>query len=82
MVQEQGIIPPSLTADKLRELILEAINAGSGNPETYHALFDHLERGLQTNDVFMALNGNGRLSALRSSIRIFGSGNTTSTQKV
>ena len=55
MVQEQGTIPPSLTADKLKELILEAINDGSGNPETYHALYGHTERGLQTNDVIHGL---------------------------
>jgi hypothetical protein len=55
MVQEQGIIPPSLTADKLKELILEAINDGSGNPETYHALYGHVDRGLHTNDVIHGL---------------------------
>jgi hypothetical protein len=55
MVQEQGIIPPSLAADKLKELVLEAINDGSGNPETYHALYGHQERGLQSNDVIHGL---------------------------
>ena len=55
MVQEQGTIPPSLTEEKLKELVLEAINDGSGNPETYHALYSHVDRGLQTNDVIHGL---------------------------
>jgi hypothetical protein len=64
MVQEQSIIPPSLAADKLKELVLEAINDGSGNPETYHALYGHMERGLQTNDVIHGLEREWDLPAL------------------
>jgi hypothetical protein len=57
MVQEQGTIPPSLTVAGLRKLVLEAIDEGADttNPETFHALFGHTERGLQTNDVIHGL---------------------------
>jgi hypothetical protein len=55
MVREQGTIPLSLIADELRRLVLEAINEGSGNPETFHALYGHVERGLHTNDVIHGL---------------------------
>ena len=57
MVQEEGKIPPSLTEAQLKKLIQEAIdeNADTSNPETFHALFDHPERGLHTNDVIHGL---------------------------
>lgn len=57
MVQEIGKIPPSLTERQLRELLLEAIDEtpDTANPETYHARFDHLDRGLQLNDVIHGL---------------------------
>ena len=57
MVQEQGRIPPSLTVAELRKLVLEAIdeNTDSGNPETFHALYGHPERGLSSNDVMHGL---------------------------
>ena len=57
MVQEIGTIPPSLTERQLRELLLHAIDnaADTDNPETFHALFGHLDRGLQTNDVLHGL---------------------------
>ena len=58
MVQEKGIKPPSLTQEQLKKLILEAIDdadASRENPETFHALFGHVERGLQTNDVIHGL---------------------------
>jgi hypothetical protein len=82
MVQEQGTIPPSLTEEKLRGLVVEAINDGSGNPETYHALYGHVDRGLHTNDVIHGLNENGPSSVPPYSTRDFGSGNITSTLKV
>jgi hypothetical protein len=57
MVQETGTIPPSLTEQQLKELLLHAIDnaADTDNPETFHALFGHLDRGLQTNDVIYGL---------------------------
>ncbi len=57
MVQETGTILASLTERQLRELLREAIDnaADTDNPETFHALFGHLDRGLQTNDVLHGL---------------------------
>ncbi|MGO9124971.1 MAG: hypothetical protein ACLP6G_08770 [Terriglobales bacterium] len=57
MVQEKGTQPTSLTEEKLKKLIHEAIDdaADTNNPETFHALFGHLDRGLQTNDVIHGL---------------------------
>ncbi len=57
MVQETGTKPPSLTEEQLRKLLLEATDeaADTNNPETFHALFDHLDRGLDTNDVIHGL---------------------------
>jgi len=57
MVQETGIKPPSLTEQELKKLLLEAIEnaADTDNPETFHALFDHPERGLDTNDTIHGL---------------------------
>jgi hypothetical protein len=57
MVQEQGTIPPSLTVAELKKLVREAIDESADyrSPETYHALFDHPERGLDSNDVIHGL---------------------------
>jgi len=57
MVQEAGVQPPSLTEEELKKLIQEAIDdaADIDNPETFHALFGHVDRGLQTNDVIHGL---------------------------
>jgi hypothetical protein len=57
MVQEIGIQPPSFSRDQLRKLLLEAIDNAedADNPETFHALFDHPERGLDTNDTIHGL---------------------------
>jgi hypothetical protein len=57
MVQETGTIPPSLTEEQLKRLLLDAIDdaADANNPETFHALFGHTDRGLQTNDVIHGL---------------------------
>lgn len=53
----RGVIPQPLTAGELRKLVLEAISQHSDidNPETFHALYHHLERGIQTDDVLFAL---------------------------
>src|SRR5438132_2682824 len=60
MTQEQSTKPPSLTEVQLKKLVLEAIDdaADTNNPETFHALFGHLDRGLQTNDVIHGLEAN------------------------
>ena len=57
MNSDVGIVPPPLTEDQLRTLILEAIDdaADYENPETYHARYGHLERGLQIDDVLHGL---------------------------
>lgn len=54
-----SFVPPPLSADELRKLITEALNKAPNydNPETIHSLFDHLERGLTTDDVIHALEG-------------------------
>lgn len=40
-------------------MILDALDKAPAdhNPETFHALYDHLERGLSTDDVIHALEG-------------------------
>ena len=60
MAREEGFIPQPLSADKLKKLVQEALEKAPDdhNPETFHALFDHLERGLTTDDVIHALEGN------------------------
>ena len=52
-------IPKPLSAKELRELVLDALQKplDDRSPETFHALFDHLERGLSTDDVIHALEG-------------------------
>jgi hypothetical protein len=54
-----GFIPKPLTTHELRILVLEAIekDPDEHNQETFHALFDHLERGLSTDDVIHGLEG-------------------------
>jgi hypothetical protein len=48
---------PYLSEAELRELVLEGLASalGPGNLETYHARFDHLERGLSADDVIHGL---------------------------
>ncbi len=55
----EGSIPRPLSDDELRALVLDALEKAPDihNPETFHALFDHLERGLSTDDVIHALEG-------------------------
>jgi hypothetical protein len=59
LMSSEGFIPEALSAPKLRELVIEALEKAPDdhNPETFHALFDHLERGLSTDDVIHALEG-------------------------
>jgi hypothetical protein len=60
MVQETGIKPPSLTEEQLKKLLLEAIDHAddADNPETFHAFYDHPERGLDANDTIHGLERN------------------------
>lgn len=57
MVQEQAVIPNSLTKEELKKLVLDAINATTYKDtlETYHALYGHMERGINTDDVIQGL---------------------------
>ena|SRR5258707_10915527 len=55
-MSSKGYVPPSLSRDELRKLVLDAIQ-DIPNPETYHALYDHPERGITTDDVIHALEG-------------------------
>lgn len=52
----EGVVPRPLTEEELRKLIGEALDAKHpSHPETFHARFDHLERGLQIDDVIHGL---------------------------
>jgi hypothetical protein len=56
-MSSEGFIPDPLSDDELRALILDALEKAPDdhNPETFHALFDHLERDLSTDDIIHAL---------------------------
>lgn len=49
----EGYIPEHLSEAALRKLLLEALEEVPdwSSPESFHALFDHLERGLSSDDV-------------------------------
>lgn len=49
----KGYIPEHLSEAALKKLLLEALEDAPewSSPETFHALFDHLERELSTDDV-------------------------------
>lgn len=55
----KGFKPPSLSESELRKLLLEAINKAYDpqDLETYHALYDHPERGLTTDDTIHCIEG-------------------------
>lgn len=59
MVQEKGKIPDPLTEEELRKLVLDAIQAVTyaQTLESFHALYAHLDRGIETADVIHALEG-------------------------
>ena len=52
-----GFIPDPLSKEALKALIQEALEKAptDRSPETFHARFDHLERGLQVDDVIHGL---------------------------
>jgi hypothetical protein len=54
-----GFVPESLSEGELRKLLIDALENAPGdqNPETYHAPFDHLERGITVDDVIHGIEG-------------------------
>jgi len=52
-----GYRPPYLSEADLRALLKDALENGNGpeNPETFHARYDHVERGLTLDDVIHGL---------------------------
>jgi hypothetical protein len=56
-------VPDPLGRQELRKLVLDALEntPSDETPETFHALFDHLERGLSTDDVIHALESDWEL---------------------
>jgi hypothetical protein len=50
-----GHIPRPLTEVQLKKLVLEAIDEDAASPETFHALYGHVERNISTDDVLFAL---------------------------
>lgn len=55
-MSSEGHVPEPLSRSELRTLVLDAIQ-DNPNPETYHALYDHPERGITSDDVIHALEG-------------------------
>jgi hypothetical protein len=66
-MSSEGYVPPAKSAQELKKLVLEALQKAPDykNPETFHALFDHLERGLTTDDVIHALEEDWNLARSR-----------------
>ena len=54
---ESGRQPPSLTEAELEALLMEAIDGAPEwkTKETFHARFDHLERGISIDDVIFGI---------------------------
>jgi|GEM_PF-4966128 len=56
MTHSKGTTPKSLTEKQLKLLLDEALkDEFVDNPETYHALYGHPERGIETDDVLYGL---------------------------
>ncbi len=55
--RERGNPHKPLTKEELKKLVLDAINATTyaETLETYHALYGHMERGIETGDVIHGL---------------------------
>lgn len=53
----RGYIPPQLSEGELKSLLLDTLENAPDwkTPETFHARFDHLERGLSVDDVIHGL---------------------------
>jgi hypothetical protein len=55
----KGYCPPYLTEAQLKALVKQALEDTPGQAnETYHARYDHLERGLTADDVIYGLEQN------------------------
>jgi hypothetical protein len=54
-----GFTPPSLSETELKSLLVEALDDAPGwrSQETFHARFDHLERGLSMDDIIHGIKG-------------------------
>jgi FPC/CPF motif-containing protein YcgG len=57
MSSAKGIKPKPLSAPELKKLMVEYLQKApdTDNPESWHALFHHLERGIQTDDVIYGI---------------------------
>jgi hypothetical protein len=55
-MSSEGYVPEPLSPTELKKLVLDAVQ-DNPNPETYHALYHHPERGITTDDVIHALEG-------------------------
>ena len=79
----EGKVPPPLSEEQLKELILKAIDDAEDqkNPETFHALWGHRSAAFKQTTFFMDWNEGGRLSGSQFSTPILGNGNTTSQPK-
>jgi len=55
-----GYRPHYLSEAELRALLVEALENGNGpdNPETFHARYDHVDRGLTLDDVIHGIEHN------------------------
>lgn len=56
-MSSRGRIPPPLSKEKLKQLLLEAIEKAADwqNPESFHARFDNLDRRLSNDDVIYGI---------------------------
>ncbi len=63
-MSSEGRIPKPLSAEELRRIVFDAIqnNPDLIHTETFHALFDHLERGLSSDDIIHALEGEWQIA--------------------
>ena len=59
MSSAHGFVPKSLSEAELRSLLMDTIESapGSKSTETFHARYDHPERGLTIDDVIHGLQG-------------------------
>jgi hypothetical protein len=73
----QGYIPPELSEADLKRLLLQALDDAPGwkSNETFHARFDHLERGITMDDVIHGIERAWSLNGSQNLTKISGSGN-------
>jgi hypothetical protein len=72
-----GYRPPYLSEADLRALLKDALENGNGpeNPETFHARYDHVERGLTLDDVILVSSTTGHMNVPLNSTKANGNGN-------